>query len=101
MKNNYRLIVLSKKWNRNLKKPGPGYWECTNKQIFEIKGKTITGAKRIATRHIFNDCEVPEQRLKHPVWWSRWKLSEDSVPYRISSIGFNTHMRAELIAEEP
>ena len=101
MKTNWRLVILTKQWQRNTKVPEPSQWLCVNRQLFEIKDKTPMGAKRAASQIIFNECDTPEQFLKHPIWWSRWKIMEGEAPnaYRISNIAFKHHMRAELIRE--
>lgn len=103
MKTNWRLVVLTKRWNRNLKSYNPAQWETINRQTFEIKDKTPIGAKRAASKIIFNECDTPELYLKHPIWWGKWKIMEGEEPnaYRVSSINYKHHMRAELIRDDP
>ena len=98
-RSNWRLVLLTYRWDRNLGKPEPGKWECIDRQVFEIQNKTAIGAKRIATIHIFNDAKTPESFLKHKLWWaSHWKLSDGLGKfYRTSTISFKYRMRAELI----
>ena len=110
---NYNLIVLTRKWNRNLAAPEPAQWECVNKETFEIRNKSEQGAKRAATLVLLNTIKVPTgcNCFRDTLWWSRWKPLEylpksdwhspddETKFYRTTSIFSKYHIRAELIEE--
>ena len=115
MKKDWRLIVLTKKWNRNLDGPEPAQWECVGKEAFDIRDKTEIGAKRAATLILWNTIKMPVDSgwMRYNMRWNRWKPlkylpdsewhspDDETKFYRTTRIFFKYHMRAELIEELP
>ena len=109
VKKNWRLCVLTQKydravassysvWSRERRQPG---WLNVNREYFEIPNRTEIGAKRIASRHLENDIQMPKEESswhRESMVWTRWfPLCEVPNSYKLTSVFSKYHLRAELL----